>query len=102
MDFLYFKLGEGEQSSGESAWCARKELDGVVPNRVGREPLRLLFAEDFRVTLVASGDFLVVDIFFRRMQRDLAYEVSVIFDRLGSVSASREEFCLFHIRASEY
>ena len=36
----------------------------MVPDQMGWEPLGLLFAKDFRVTLVALGDFLVVEFFF--------------------------------------
>ena len=82
--------------------CVGKEFDGVVPDRMGRKPLGLFLAKDFGVAPITSGYLWVVSVFFRRLQRDPAYEVLVVFDRSRSVDASGEELCSFCIRTLEY
>ena len=74
----------------------------MVPDRVRRKPLGLLFAKYFCVMLVASGDLLLVDIFVWWVQRDSAYEVLIIFDRSRSVDASGKELSSLRVRAPEY
>src|SRR5258708_10685277 len=74
----------------------------MVPNRVGRKPLGLLFAEDLRMVSVSSGYFQVVATFFGWMQGDSADKVSVVSDWLGSIDASGEEFCLLCVWAPKY
>ena len=74
----------------------------MVPDRMGWESLRLLFAKDLCVMLIASGNLWVVGGLFWGVQRDSAYEVSVVSDRSRLVYASGKEFCPFRIWASEY
>src|SRR5258708_10419669 len=69
---------------------------------MGWESLRLLFAKDLCMMSIASGNLWVVGGLFWGVQRDSAYEVSVISDRSRLVYASGKKFCLFRIRASEY
>ena len=64
VNFLYFQLSEREQPSGEGARCSREEFDSVVPDRMGRKSLGLLFAKDLFVALVAPWYFRVVVVFF--------------------------------------
>ena len=63
MDFLYFHLCEGKKPSGEGTRCARKEFNGVVPDRVSGESLGLLFTKDFGMPLIVLGDLLVIGSF---------------------------------------
>ncbi len=74
----------------------------MVPNRVGWKPLRFLFAKDFGVTSVTLGYLCVVGILFRWEQRDSAYEISVVFDRSGSIYTSGDKLGFFCIGASKY
>ncbi len=74
----------------------------MVPDRVGWEPLGLLFAKDFCVASIASGDFRVVGGFFWGVQCDSTYEVTVISNWLRSIDTSGKEFCSLGIQASEY
>ena len=74
----------------------------MVPDQVGWKSLGLFFTKDFGVASVMSGDLLMARIFFRQVQSDPAYKVSIIFGRSGSINASGEEFCAFHIFTSEY
>ncbi len=74
----------------------------MVPDRMGWESLRLLFAKDLCVMLIVSGNLWVVSGLFWGVQRDSAYEVSVVSDRSRLVYASGKEFCPFRIWASEY
>ncbi|SRR5216684_1108122 len=68
---------------------------------MGQKPLGLFLAKDFSVALVPLGDFLVVMVFFRWVQSDPAYKVSVLLDGARSINAPGEELCVFGIRASK-
>src|SRR5229473_2642853 len=68
---------------------------------MGGESLRLFFAEDLCVASISSGYFWVISI-LRWVQRDPAYEVSVVPDWPGSIGGSGEEFCPLHVWTPEY
>ena len=74
----------------------------MIPNQVGGEPLGLFFAEDLFVAPVASWYLRAVVVFFRGVQRNSAYEVSVVPNWSGSIDVPGEELRPFCVRASEY
>jgi len=53
------------------------------------------------MTSVALGDFLMARIFFRWVQSNLTYEISILLDRSRSVDTPGKEFCMFCIQTSK-